>query len=95
VFDYDAKDQFSNIQLALFINEKPYFATPVMVESISGVDSFGIEHVVFFGKATSFTDRAGKVYLDSRLTSATVRLEVVILKDRSGIASISLDVLRN
>ena len=95
VFDYDAKDQFSNIQLALFINEKPYFASPDMVESISGVDSFGIEHVVFFGKATSFTDRAGKVYLDSRLTSATVRLEVVILKDRSGIASISLDVLRN
>jgi hypothetical protein len=95
VFDYDAKIQFTNLELALFIGDKPYFAVPELVETVSGVDAFGLEHVVFYGKATSFTDRAGKVYLDPRLTSATVRLEVVILKDRSGIATINLDVLRN
>jgi RNA polymerase sigma-70 factor (ECF subfamily) len=93
-FDYDAASQFSAIELAYFIDGVTYFAYPDQTEVVSGVDAEGFEHVVYYGKVSAFFDRKGKVYEDKRLTSGTVRLEVVIAKDRSGIVKMNLDVIR-
>jgi RNA polymerase sigma-70 factor (ECF subfamily) len=93
-FDYDAASQFTAVELAFFIDGTTYFAYPDQTEVVSGVDAQGLEHVVYYGKVKAFFDRKGKVYEDKRLTSGTVRLEVVIAKDRSGVQQMHLDFIR-
>jgi RNA polymerase sigma-70 factor (ECF subfamily) len=93
-FDYDAASQFNTVELAFFIDGTTYFAYPDQTEVVSGVDAQGLEHVVYYGKVKAFFDRKGKVYEDKRLTSGTVRLEVVIAKDRSGVQQMHLDFIR-
>ena len=94
VFEADAAVPFKNVVVAYIIDGVPYFSYPTVTDVVVGVDQFGIQHVVYFGKAKYFADANRKVYTDDKLSNSTVRIELVIKKDRSGVQSTNLDLLR-
>jgi RNA polymerase sigma-70 factor (ECF subfamily) len=94
VFEADAAVPFKNVVVAYIIDGVPYFSYPTVTDVVVGVDPFGIQHVVYFGKAKYFADANRKVYTDEKLSNSTVRIELVIKKDRSGVQSTNLDLLR-
>jgi RNA polymerase sigma-70 factor (ECF subfamily) len=92
-FDYNAKDQFQNTLITVMVNDVPYFAYPTNIEVITAKDPQGLEHIVYYASLKYLTDKAGKVYDESDLAKGTVRLELVIKKDRSGLEKTALDIL--
>jgi len=92
-FDYDAKDQFQNTLITVMINDVPYFAYPTSIEVLTAKDPQGLEHIVYYASMKYLVDKAGKVYDQTDLGKATVRLELVIKKDRSGLEKTALDML--
>jgi RNA polymerase sigma-70 factor (ECF subfamily) len=94
VFEADAAVPFKNVVVAYIIDGVPYFSYPTVTDVVVGVDQFGVQHVVYFGKAKYFADSNRKVYTDDKLSNSTVRIELVIKKDRSGVQSTNLDLLR-
>jgi hypothetical protein len=94
IFEADAAVPFKNVVVAYIIDGVPYFSYPTVTDVVVGVDQFGIQHVVYFGKAKYFADANRKVYTDDKLSNSTVRIELVIKKDRSGVQSTNLDLLR-
>ena len=86
---------FSNIQLSFLIDNRAYFAKITQTDLVSAIAPDGLKHVVFYGSFDYIVDRKGKVAADDTLNAGTVRIEVVIKKDRSGLDSIHLDVLKN
>ena len=92
-FDYDEKDQFKNVLITVMVDGVPYFAYPTQVEILSAKDPQGLEHVVYFASLKYLTDKAGKVYDQTDLGKSTVRLELVINKDRSALEKTHLDIL--
>jgi len=93
-FDYDAKEQFKNTLITVMIDSVPYFAYPTQVEVVTAIDKQGLEHVVFYASLKYLTDKSGKVYDQTDLGKSTVRLELVINKDRSGLEKTALDILK-
>jgi hypothetical protein len=93
-FDYDAKEQFQNTLITVMVDSVPYFAYPTKVEIVTATDKQGLEHVVFYASLKYLTDKSGKVYDESDLAKSTVRLELVINKDRSGLEKTALDILK-
>lgn len=93
-FEYDVETQFNDILIAYLLDDVAYIAYPTQTDVVAGVDKDGLEHVVYYGQANAFIAPDGKIFEDKRLAKATIRLEVVIKKDRSGLEKISLDVLR-
>jgi RNA polymerase sigma-70 factor (ECF subfamily) len=92
-FDYDAKDHFQNTLITVMVNDVPYFAYPTNVEVITAKDPQGLEHIVYYASLKYLVDKAGKVYDETDLAKGTVRLELVIKKDRSGLEKTALDIL--
>ena len=92
-FDYDSWKQFSNIKVYFIIDGKPYLSKPTQTEVVSGVDANGVEHIVYFGKVNFLVGKNGEAYDQTDIAQGTVRLELVINKDRTGISSTHLDVL--
>jgi RNA polymerase sigma-70 factor (ECF subfamily) len=92
-FDYDAKDQFQNTLITVMVNDVPYFAYPTNVEVITAKDPQGLEHIVYYASLKYLVDKSGKVYDETDLAKGTVRLELVIKKDRSGLEKTALDIL--
>jgi RNA polymerase sigma-70 factor (ECF subfamily) len=92
-FDYDAKDQFQNTLITVMVNDVPYFAYPTNVEVINAKDPQGVEHIVYYASLKYLVDKSGKVYDETDLAKGTVRLELVIKKDRSGLEKTALDIL--
>jgi hypothetical protein len=92
-FDYDAKDQFQNTLITVMINDVAYFAYPTSIEVLTAKDPQGLEHIVYYASMKYLVDKAGKVYDQTDLGKATVRLELVIKKDRSGLEKTALDML--
>ena len=86
---------FSNIQLSFLIDNKAFFAKVSQTDVVSAIAPDGLKHVVFYGSFDYIVDRKGRVATDDTLSTGTVRLEVVIKNDRSGLDSIHLDVLKN
>jgi RNA polymerase sigma-70 factor (ECF subfamily) len=86
---------FSNIQLSFLIDNKAYFAKVSQTDVVSAIAPDGLKHVVFYGSFDYIVDRKGRVAADDTLSTGTVRLEVVIKSDRTGLDSIHLDVLKN
>jgi RNA polymerase sigma-70 factor (ECF subfamily) len=93
-FDYDAKEQFQNTLITVMVDSVPYFAYPTKVEVVTAIDKQGLEHVVFYASLKYLADKSGKVYDESDLAKSTVRLELVINKDRSGLEKTALDILK-
>ena len=93
-FDYDAKEQFHNPLITVMIDGVPYFAYPTNIEIVSAKDPQGLEHIVFYASLKYLTDKSGKVYDETDLGKSTVRLELVIKKDRSGLEKTALDILK-
>ena len=93
-FDYDAKEQFQNTLITVMVDSVPYFAYPTKVEVVTATDNQGLEHVVFYASLKYLTDKSGKVYDETDLAKSTVRLELVINKDRSGLEKTALDILK-
>jgi RNA polymerase sigma-70 factor (ECF subfamily) len=92
-FDYDAKDHFQNTLITVMVNDVPYFAYPTNVEVITAKDPQGLEHIVYYASLKYLVDKSGKVYDETDLAKGTVRLELVIKKDRSGLEKTALDIL--
>jgi RNA polymerase sigma-70 factor (ECF subfamily) len=93
-FDYDAKEQFQNTLITVMVGQVPYFAYPSKVEIVSGTDKDGFEHIVYYASLKYLVDKNGKVYDETDLAKSTVRLELVITKDRSGLEKTALDILK-
>jgi hypothetical protein len=93
-FDYDAKDQFQNTLITVMVGGVPYYAYPTKVEIINAIDKQGLERIVYFASLKYLVDKNGKVYDESDLAKSTVRLELVINKDRSGLEKTALDILK-
>ncbi len=93
-FDYDAKEQFQNTLITVMVDSVPYFAYPTKVEVVTAIDKQGLEHVVFYASLKYLADKSGKVYDESDLAKSTVRLELVINKDRSSLEKTALDILK-
>ena len=93
-FDYDAKEQFQNTLITVMIDSVPYFAYPTQVEVVTAIDKQGLERVVYYASLKYLTDKKGKVYDQTDLAKSTVRLELVINKDRSGLEKTALDILK-
>ena len=94
-FDYNAKDQFQGTVITVMVNDVPYFAYPTNIEVITAKDPQGLEHIVYYASLKYLVDKAGKVYDQTDLAKGTVRLELVIKKDRSGLESTHLDILKS
>jgi RNA polymerase sigma factor (sigma-70 family) len=92
-FDYDAKDQFQSTLITVMIKDVPYFAYPTSIEVLTAKDQQGLEHIVYYASMKYLVDKAGKVYDQTDLGKATVRLELVVKKDRSGLEKTALDML--
>jgi RNA polymerase sigma factor (sigma-70 family) len=92
-FDYDAKDQFQNTLITVMVNDVPYFAYPTNIEVVTAKDPQGLEHIVYYASLKYLVDKSGKVYDETDLAKGTVRLELVIKKDRSGLEKTALDIL--
>jgi RNA polymerase sigma-70 factor (ECF subfamily) len=93
-FDYDAKEQFQNTLITVMLDGVPYFAYPTKVEIVTAIDKQGLEHVVYYASLKYLTDKSGRVYDQTDLGKSTVRLELVINKDRSGLEKTALDILK-
>ncbi|BDS50972.1 RNA polymerase sigma factor [Rhodoluna lacicola] len=93
-FDYDATEQFQNTLITVMVDGVPYFAYPSKVEVLTVMDKQGLEHVVYFASLKYLADKSGKVHDESDLAKSTVRLELVINKDRSGLEKTALDILK-
>jgi RNA polymerase sigma-70 factor (ECF subfamily) len=92
-FDYDAKEQFQNTLITVMVGQVPYFAYPTKVEIVSAIDKQGFEHIVYYASLKYLVDKGGKVYDETDLAKGTVRLELIINKDRSGLEKTALDIL--
>jgi hypothetical protein len=92
-FDYNSKEQFQKTLITVMVDHVPYFAYPTNVEVVTAKDPQGLEHIVYYASLKYLTDKAGKVYDQSNLAKGTVRLELVIKKDRSGLEKTALDIL--
>lgn len=92
-FNYTDEFQFSNIKVYFLIDGKPYLSVPSQTEVVSGVDQNGLEHVVYFGSVNYLVDKTGAAVEKSKISKGTMRIELVINKDKSAIVSTSLDVL--
>ena len=92
-FDYDSWKQFSNIKVYFIIDGRPYLSKPTQTEVVSGVDANGVEHIVYFGKVNFLVGKDGEAYDQTDIAQGTVRIELLINKDRTGISSTRLDVL--
>jgi RNA polymerase sigma-70 factor (ECF subfamily) len=92
-FDYDAKEQFHNTLITVMIDGVPYFAYPTNIEIVTAIDKQGLEHLVYYASLKYLVDKGGKVYDQTDLAKGTVRLELVIKKDRSGLEKTALDIL--
>jgi RNA polymerase sigma-70 factor (ECF subfamily) len=93
-FDYDAKEQFQNTLITVMVGQVPYFAYPTKVEIVTAIDKQGLEHIVYYASLKYLVDKGGKVYDETDLAKGTVRLELVINKDRSGLEKTALDILK-
>jgi RNA polymerase sigma-70 factor (ECF subfamily) len=93
-FDYDAKEQFQNTLITVMVEGVPYFAYPTKVEVVTAIDKQGLERVVYYASLKYLIDKGGKVYDETDLAKSTVRLELVINKDRSGLEKTALDILK-
>jgi hypothetical protein len=93
-FDYDAKEQFQNTLITVMVDGIPYFAHPTKVEVVTATDKQGLEHVVYYASLKYLTDKSDTVYDQTDLGKSTVRLELVINKDRSGLEKTALDILK-
>ena len=93
-FDYDAKEQFKNTLITVMVGEVPFFAYPTTVEIITAIDKQGLEHLVYYASLKYLVDKNGNVYDQTDLGKSTVRLELVINKDRSGLEKTALDILK-
>jgi hypothetical protein len=76
------------------VGDVPYFAYPTQVEIVTAIDKQGLEHVVYYASLKYLVDKGGKVYDETDLAKSTVRLELVISKDRSGLEKTALDILK-
>lgn len=93
-FDYDAKEQFQNTLITVMVDSVPYFAYPTKVEVVTAIDKEGLEHVVYYASLKYLIDKGGKVHDETDLAKSTVRLELVINKERSGLDKTALDILK-
>ena len=93
-FDYDAKEQFQNTLITVMVDSVPYFAYPTKVEVVTAIDKQGLEHVVYYASLKYLIEKGGKVYDETDLAKSTVRLELVINKERSGLEKTALDILK-
>ncbi len=94
IFEADSTVPFKNVVVAYLIDGVPYFSYPTMTEVVVGVDPDGFQHVIYFGKAKYFADTNLNVFTDDELSNSTVRIELVIKKDRSGLESTQLNLLK-
>jgi hypothetical protein len=76
------------------VGDVPYFAYPTKVEVLTAIDKQGLEHLVYYASLKYLVDKNGKVYDQTDLGKSTVRLELVINKDRSGLEKTALDILK-
>jgi RNA polymerase sigma-70 factor (ECF subfamily) len=93
-FDYDAKEQFQNTLITVMVGGKPYFAYPTKVEIVTARDKQGLEHLIYYASLKYLVDMDNNVFDQTELGKSTVRLELVINKDRSGLEKTSLDLLK-
>ena len=92
-FDYSGNKQFSNVDVYFLVDALPYLAKTTEIEVISGVDAAGQQHIVFYGAIDKITDRNGAVVNDSTLAKGTIRIELVVNKERTAVVSTHLDLL--
>jgi RNA polymerase sigma-70 factor (ECF subfamily) len=93
-FDYDADNMFPRVNIAFILDDGPVFAELENTDLVTAFDKNGLEHIVYYAKVTGLHTKAGKPLTNPDLESSTIRLELVVKKDRSGLSSTQLDVLR-
>lgn len=92
-FNYSAAKQFSDVKVYFLIDEKPYLAATTLTEVVSGTDPFGLEHIVYYGSVNYLVDKNGEAVEKSQISKGTMRIELVINKNKTAVVSTSLDVL--
>ncbi|WP_138316116.1 sigma-70 family RNA polymerase sigma factor [Rhodoluna limnophila] len=92
-FDYSGQDQFSNVNVYFLLDGLPYLASIKGTDVISGIDQVGQEHAVFYGSVAKIFDKSGEAVSDSQLAESTIRIELVISKDKTSVTSTHLDLL--
>ncbi|WP_138274901.1 sigma-70 family RNA polymerase sigma factor [Rhodoluna limnophila] len=92
-FDYSGDNQFSNVDVYFLVDALPYLAKTTQIEVISGIDAAGQQHIVFYGAIDKITDRSGAIVNDSKLAKGTIRIELVVNKERTAVVSTHLDLL--
>ena len=92
-FNYSAAKQFSDVKVYFLIDEKPYLAATTLTEVVSGSDPFGLEHIVYYGSVNYLVDKNGEAVEKSQISKGTMRIELVINKNKTAVVSTSLDVL--
>jgi RNA polymerase sigma-70 factor (ECF subfamily) len=92
-FNYYAAKQFSGVKVYFLIDEKPYLAATTLTEVVSGVDQFGLEHIVYYGAVDYLVDKNGAAVETAKISQGTMRIELVLNKDKTAVVSTSLDVL--
>ena len=92
-FDYSGDNQFSNVDVYFLVDALPYLAKTTQIEVISGIDAAGQQHIVFYGAIDKITDRSGAMVNDSKLAKGTIRIELVVNKERTAVVSTHLDLL--
>ena len=94
-FNYSAAKQFSDVKVYFLIDEKAYLAATTLSEVVSGVDPFGLEHIVFYGAVDYLVDKNGEAVETAKISKGTMRIELVLNRDKTAVVSTSLDVLAN
>ncbi len=92
-FEYGGKQQLSNVKVYFLLDKKAYLATPTQTDIVSGIDALGQEHIVWYGSIDDLSDSAGESLSQSQISRGTMRIELVINKERTAVVSTHLDVL--
>jgi RNA polymerase sigma factor (sigma-70 family) len=94
-FEYGGKQQLSNVNVYFLLDKKAYLATPIQIDIVSGVDSLGQEHIVWYGAINDLLNSDGESLVKSQISKSTMRIELVLNGDRTTVLSTHLDVMAN
>lgn len=93
-FDAEAVEtKFSNLVLSFDVAGVGFRAEPTEIREISFVDPDGFQRHVLFATVNFLYDENGKVWTQSELAKATVRIELVMNQDQKGFERALISVL--